>query len=166
MPSKPLPIHTVIKNMKISVRKWNTHQEYVARMYISFYFLTFFFFETAKSIRVFIDTASSFKWCFTDIKYTWCRIFSNKRQIFNWASCITIPGYRAIGSTMTLGRFYWVPHDNFTSYDIITKKLKKKKKTSHKLLDYCHSFVFVPWLRRFVKQRAPSTKKIRGVRIL
>lgn len=82
--SKQLPIHTVIKIWNFCP-KWNTHQEYVARMSISF----FFFFSTAKSI---VDAASSFKWCLQTLSTLGVKYLARKRQILNWASCITIPG--------------------------------------------------------------------------
>lgn len=58
-----------------------------------------------------------FQWWFTDIKYTWCKIFKEKkkRQVY-WVSCIRILDYGGskLEAQMTLGQFYLVHHSNFT----------------------------------------------------
>lgn len=57
---------------------------------------------------------------FTDIKYTWCQIFSKKRQILTGRHALQSQAIEQLEAQMTLGHFYIVPHDNLT-YDIITE---------------------------------------------
>lgn len=57
---------------------------------------------------------------FTDIKYTWCQIYSKKRRFLTGLHALQSQAIEQLEARMTVGHFHLVPHDNFT-YDIITE---------------------------------------------
>lgn len=82
---------------------------------------------------------------FTDIKYTWCQIFSKKRQIFTGLHALQSQAIEQLEAQMTLGHFYLVPHDNFT-YDIITE-----------IKQAINSWILLPQLFLFMIEAVIST---------